>query len=163
MSKKRVAVFAGSFDPFTYGHQDVVANALLLFDEIIIAVGASGSKQAAFSVEERCSMISEIFTGRCEVKVKTFKGLVVHFAVKESAMALIRGLRTEADFSYEMPMAVTNRRLNDSLPTVFFPTSTTYSYLSSSLVREVAMNGGDVAPFVPPAVLARVREKFPPF
>lgn len=157
--KEKVVVFAGSFDPFTRGHEEVVRQALGIFDKVVIGVGYSLEKKSAFTPEERVQMIREVFP-QANVEVKSFTGLVVQFAREVGAMALVRGLRTESDFSYEMPMAMTNRRLEKSLQTVFLPTGADSQYISSTLVREVAHNGGDVAAFVPPAIVKWVKQKY---
>ena len=161
MTQTRLGVFPGTFDPFTNGHKELVDEALKLFDNIIIAVGQGSTKQhTLFSLEERISSIREIFAGNDRVEILPFQGLIIHFAAAKGATALIRGLRTEADFSYEMPMAITNKRLNDGILTLFFPTSLKNHYVSSSLIREVATHGGDVSAFVPPAILKILQTKF---
>ena len=161
MTQKRLGVFPGTFDPFTNGHKELVDEALKLFDSIIIAVGHGATKpRTLFTLEERLSTIREVFAGNDRVEVHPFQGLIIHFAAKKGATALIRGLRTESDFSYEMPMAITNKRLNDEILTLFFPTSLKNHYISSSLIREVAMHEGDVSAFVPPAVFRVLKNKF---
>lgn len=157
--RKRVALFAGSFDPFTLGHLDVARQALEIFDEIIIGIGVSSTKKPLFSIEERCQVIKSIFADDSRVRVEAFDGLSVTFAKTHQAIALVRGLRTETDFSYEMPMAMTNRKLDASLPTVFLPTKTDFAYISSSIVREVFLHHGDVSPFVPTEVLTLLKAK----
>ena len=139
----KIAVFAGSFDPFTLGHEDIVNQALRVFSRLIIGVGQSGSKKPLFSADERVTIIKEIFETRPEVSVEAFEGLVVDFARSRNASCLVRGLRTEADFSYEMPMAMTNQKIADDIQTVF-PTKSQYAYVSSSLVKELGIHGGDV-------------------
>ena len=156
---KRVAVFPGSFDPFTYGHREVVQQGLSLCDEVFVAVGRSGHKGSLFSAAERVDMIKRIFVNEPRVQVEAFEGLVVKFALEKNAMALIRGLRTEADFSYEMPMAMTNRKLFGGIQTIFFPTTADHHYVSSSLVKEVAIHGGDITDFVPQLVVDMIEEK----
>ena len=157
--RDRIALFAGSFDPFTLGHLDVARQALEIFDHLIIGIGVSSTKKILFSVEERCQVIRSIFSTESRVQVEAFDGLSVSFAKSHRAMALVRGLRTETDFSYEMPMAMTNRKLDPSLPTVFLPTKTDYAYISSSIVREVFLHQGDVSPFVPAQVLDLLQSK----
>lgn len=155
----RVAVFAGAFDPMTNGHVAVVRNALALFEKVIVGVGHNIGKQSLFSPEERVAMIRENFPD-ARVVVKSFQGLVVKFAAMEGAGVLVRGLRTETDFQYEMPMALTNSQLERRIQTVFIPTTGENLYLSSSLVREVAHHGGDVSGFVPPNVSKKLTAKF---
>lgn len=153
----KVAVFPGSFDPFTNGHLEVVQEGLRFFDRLVVGIGSNSSKGSFFSVEERLEMISGVIPDGCFVK--SFEGLVVDFARAEGACALIRGLRTESDFSYEMPMAVTNRILEPALSTIFIPTSQKNNYLSSTLVREVALHKGDVSSFVPQIVGEHIAQK----
>ena len=161
MTQNRLGIFPGTFDPFTNGHKELVDEALKLFDRIIIAVGHGATKpRTLFSIEERLSMIREVFPENPRIEVLPFEGLIVHFATAKGATALIRGLRTESDFAYEMPMAITNKRLNDDMLTVFFPTSLKSHYISSSLIREVAMHHTDVSAFVPPAVFKILKSKF---
>lgn len=154
--KKKIACFPGSFDPFTYGHMDVVEQALELFDEVVIGIGKSSSKVSLLTVEERTSSIEALFESDERVKVLSFQGLAVDFAQRIAAVALIRGLRNESDFAYEMPMAMTNRKLNQNLRTVFFLTKTDFAYVSSSLVKELFANNADVSQFVPPAILKQL-------
>jgi pantetheine-phosphate adenylyltransferase len=158
--REKRALFPGSFDPFTRGHVDVVDQALDIFDHITIGIGKSSSKVSLFSVEERVQAIRDIYQDEPRIGVDTFTGLSVRYAKEIGAAALIRGLRTESDFAYEMPMAMTNRKLDESLQTVFFPTKTDFAYVSSSLVKEVFINGGDVSSFVPAAVLKLLQKKF---
>jgi len=158
--RSRLALFPGSFDPFTLGHLDVVEQALEIFDHILIGIGKSSSKTALFTLEERVQTLQNIFASEQRIKITTFQGLAVKFAKQQNAMALVRGLRTESDFAYEMPMAMTNRKLDASLQTVFFPTKTDFAYVSSSLVKEVFVNEGDISSFVPQAVLDLLKKKF---
>lgn len=146
---ERIAIFPGSFDPFTTGHQQVVQQALPLFDSIIIAVGHSISKASLLTVEERLHALLETFAAEKKVTVQSFKGLIVDFAKAQKATYLIRGLRNSSDFDYELPMAHTNRALYPGLQTVFFATAPDLSFISSTLVREIATKGGDFKPFVP--------------
>lgn len=153
--KKRMALFPGSFDPFTNGHREVVFDALSLFDVVVIAVGENSKKSSMFSAEERREMIQETFMGY-PVEAHIFSGLVADYAQKIGVKALVRGLRTESDFSYEMPMAITNRILAKNLQTIFLPTSQENHYLSSTLVKEVFLHGGDVSAFVPESVFKKI-------
>ncbi len=157
---KKLACFPGSFDPFTLGHLDVVEQALDVFDEVVIAIGKSGAKTSLFSFDERIESIQSLFPAKGRVQVQAFQGLAVDFAESIGACALIRGLRNESDFAYEMPMAMTNRSLNSRLKTVFFLTKTDFAYISSSLVKEVFTNHGDVSGFVPQKILTRLQKKY---
>ncbi len=156
----RLAVCAGSFDPFTEGHLDVVHRGLAMFDRIVVAVAHNPKKRAEFSVEERVGLIRDSVgdvDGR--VEVDTFEGLVVEYAKRKGAVALLRGLRAVSDFEFEFQMASMNRRLAPELQTVFLMASEDHFYVSSSLVKEVAMLGGDVAGHVPPAVEVALRQR----
>ncbi len=150
-SQPKIAVFAGSFDPFTLGHEQVVREALRLFDKVIVAVGHSLSKTGFLPVEDRLKALEQTFAKEKRVEVKTFQGLVVDFAKREGATSLVRGLRSSADFDYELPMAHINSRLAHEIQTLFFATAAEKSFISSTLVREVVKNGGDPSPFVPAA------------
>ena len=153
-----VAIFPGSFDPFTLGHAEVVEQSLSIFEKIIIAIGESPSKSGLFTHQERKEMITDYWKDNDRIQVETFPGLVVNFAEKIKAKVLIRGLRTEADFSYEMPMAMTNREIGGVM-TLFIPTDPKFAYVSSSLVREVAKHGGDVSAFVSDSIAAKILAK----
>lgn len=157
---KKLACFPGSFDPFTLGHLDVVEQALEVFDQVVIAIGKSSAKTSLFSFDERIESIESLFTANDRVDVRAFQGLAVDFAESIGACVLIRGLRNESDFAYEMPMAMTNRSLNAKLKTIFFLTKTDFAYISSSLVKEVFTNNGDVSNFVPPEILKRLQKKY---
>ena len=152
----KIAVFAGSFDPFTLGHLDIVQQALNIFDRIIIGVGVSGSKTPLLEANDRVDLIRQLFSSEDKVEVENFEGLVVDFAKKKKADCLLRGLRTEADFSYEMPMAMTNHKIAPEIQTVFLPTKSQFAYVSSSLVKELFFHGGDISSFVPQTVIERL-------
>jgi len=157
------AVYPGTFDPITLGHLDVLARAVRIFDEVIIAVAEDSGKDAAFTVAERVKLIeqcigSESWASR--VRVSSFHGLLVEFARKEKAVAVIRGLRAVSDFEYEFQLALTNRRLHPELESVFLMPRETLSFLSSNLVRELARLGAPLEEFVPAAVVAALRKKF---
>ncbi|MBM4454941.1 MAG: pantetheine-phosphate adenylyltransferase [Verrucomicrobia bacterium] len=157
------AVYPGTFDPITLGHLDVLARAVRIFDEVIIAVAEDSGKDAAFTVAERVKLIeqgigSESWAGR--VRVASFHGLLVEFARQEKAVAVIRGLRAVSDFEYEFQLALTNRRLHPELESVFLMPRETLSFLSSNLVRELARLGAPLEEFVPAAVVAALRKKF---
>ncbi len=154
-----VAVFVGSFDPFTVGHKDIVERALTIFGKVLIGIGQSASKQNIFSSAERQSMIEEVFCGVGQIEVKTFRGLATQFAKDHGGSVLIRGVRASGDFSYEITMALTNDTLCPSIPTIFLPAKAHLQHISSSLVREVAAAGGDISDFVPAAVKNWVTKK----
>ena len=151
----RRAACPGSFDPVTNGHIDIVARASVLFDEVTVAVGVNQSKQRLFSVEERIDMLSEACRRFDNVKIDTFEGLLVDFCKQRDIHAIVKGLRAVSDFDYELQMAQMNSSLAD-VETVFIPTTPEYSFLASSLVKEVAAFGGDVSSLVPPHVLQRL-------
>lgn len=148
---ERIAIFPGSFDPFTVGHQQIVEQALPLFDKIIIALGHSLSKSSLLSIEDRLKALRETYAGDKRIEAASFQGLVVNYAKARGAGYLIRGLRSAADFEYELPMTHTNRVLSPDLQTLFFATAPELAFISSTLVREVATKGGDFKPFVPKA------------
>ena len=151
----RRAVCPGSFDPVTNGHIDIVARAAGLFDEVVVAVGVNRSKQRLFSPEERIEMLTEVCADYPNVSIDSFEGLLTDFCRRRQVHAIVKGLRAVSDFDYELQMAQMNSRLAE-VETVFVPTSPEYSFLASSLVKEVAAFGGDVSSLVPPSVLARL-------
>lgn len=157
---ERLAVFPGSFDPFTVGHQQVVEQALDLFDKVIIAIGQSSSKNSLLSTDERLAAIRETFADEPKIEVAAFSGLVIEFARRRGAGFLVRGLRSEADLAYEMPMAHTNSCLAPGIRTVFFPTAPEKAFISSTLVREIAKSGGDFSSFVPEPFVQRLKRSF---
>lgn len=152
------AVCPGSFDPITVGHLDVISRAADLYEEVVIAVGSNQSKNALFAPAERVAMIEEACRDWPSVRVTPFSGLLVEFCREHQIAVIVKGLRTGADFDYELAMAQMNRRLT-GVDTAFLPTAPDLSYVSSSLVREVASLGGDVTPFVTPGVLAKISQR----
>lgn len=159
MEKKFVrAIFPGSFDPFTFGHLDVVKRAVKLFDEVIIAVGRSPIKNPLFTPEERVAMISEIVKDIPRVSVESFDGLMVEYAAQCKADVILRGIRSLTDVHYELKLAMTNRAVA-GLETIFIMASAEWGFTSSTLIREIASLGGDVSNLVPPMVLAKLRER----
>lgn len=154
----RTAVCPGSFDPVTHGHLDIVARAARLFDEVTVAVLVNPSKHDMFSVDERLDMLTESVSIHPQVRVESFEGLLVDFARRRGIDAIVKGLRAVTDFDYELQMAQMNTRLT-GVETVFVPTSPEWSFLASSLVKEVAAGGGDVSGLVPAGVLARMQER----
>ena len=158
MSKKRIAVYPGTFDPITFGHEDIVRRAANLFDEVIVAVAGSTSKSTLFSLDERVALAKEAFNTP-NIKVVGFDGLLMQFVQDQGAQMVIRGLRAASDFEYEFQLAGMNRKLYPKLETLFLTPSEQYMFVSSSLVREVAKLGGDVNQFVSPNVKAAIKRK----
>jgi pantetheine-phosphate adenylyltransferase len=158
----RLAIYPGSFDPITRGHEDLIHRSLHFVDRVIVAVSVNPAKTPLFPVEERVRLIREILRGEPRAEVKTFTGLLADFARAERAQLVIRGLRAVSDFEYEFQMALMNRQLNGDLETVFLVPALNLTYLSSSLVREVARLGGDVSEFVHPVVLKAFRDTLRP-
>ncbi|MCG6989508.1 MAG: pantetheine-phosphate adenylyltransferase [Gemmatimonadetes bacterium] len=156
-----VAVYPGSFDPITRGHEDIVRRALHVADRLIVAVAhtATQSKSGLFSVDERLDLLREVFAGEDNVEACAFEGLLVEFARTRGVRFVIRGLRAVSDFEYELQMTQMNRELWPDMETIFLAPEVDYSFLSSSLVREVARLGGDIGRFVSPVVAERVRAK----
>jgi len=158
----RRAIYPGSFDPPTNGHLDLIERASRLFDEVIVALLINPNKQPFFTVEERVALLQEVLTPRCpNVTVETFSGLLVDYARQRQACAVIRGLRSAADYDYELPMVLMNRHLYPEVETVFLTASQNYTHISSSLVKEVFKLGGDIDALVPEAVSQRMKEKLP--
>jgi pantetheine-phosphate adenylyltransferase len=158
MSKNRIAVYPGTFDPITLGHEDIVRRAADLFDEVIVAVAGSTSKRTLFSLDERVALAQSVFKAS-NVKVIGFNSLLMQFVQEQGAQMVIRGLRAASDFEYEFQLAGMNRKLFPQLETLFLTPAEQYMFVSSSLVREVATLGGDVHQFVSPAVEAAILEK----
>lgn len=156
---KRIAVYPGSFDPLTFGHIDLIKRALRIFDEVIVAVAESTAKACLFSVKERVQMVKEAVGGLSGIKVDSFEGLVVDYVNKQRANVVIRGLRMISDFEYEFQMALTNRKLDERIETIFMMPSESYSYLSSRLIKEAASLGADVGAFVPNFVARRLKAR----
>ena len=154
----RRAACPGSFDPVTNGHTDIIGRASTLFDEVVVAVGVNASKNRLFSPEERIEMLTEACAGYANVRIDSFDGLLTDFCRDHGVDAIVKGLRAVSDFDYELQMAQMNSSLS-GIETVFVPTSPEYSFLASSLVKEVARFGGDVSGLVPPHVLARLTER----
>ncbi len=153
------AVYPGTFDPMTMGHVDLVKRASKLFDSVIIAIASSDSKKPMFSLEERIEIGNKIFADDPKVEVVGFSGLLVNFAKENDANILIRGLRVVADFEYEFQLANMNRAMSPDIESVFLTPKEEYSYISSSLVKEIATMGGDVTRFVDPVTLEALSQK----
>ncbi|HET6407508.1 MAG TPA: pantetheine-phosphate adenylyltransferase [Chthoniobacteraceae bacterium] len=156
----RRAIYPGSFDPLHNGHLDVLRRAARLFDEVIVAIAYNEQKRSLFSAEERHLLLCECVGDLSNVKIAQFDGLLVQFAVNHQAAAVIRGLRAVSDFEFEFQMALMNRKLEPTLETVFLTPVEQFTYLSSRLVKEIAMLGGKVDEFVPPFVASALRAKF---
>ena len=153
------ALYPGSFDPVTCGHLDLVERSLPLFDHLTVAVAANSQKNATFTPDERVAMLREVLPEDTRLSVTAFQGLVVDFCRAQGIGAVLRGVRTVSDFEYEYQMALTNRHLAPGIETVFVMPSVQYSYVSSSLIREIVRNGGDVSSFVPGPVERALRER----
>ena len=156
----RVAVYPGSFDPITNGHLDIIRRASKLYDRVIVGVLNNASKNPAFSVDERREMIEAVTADIKNVSCDVFSGLLVDFAKQNEATVIIKGLRTVADFEYEFQMALLNKALNPEFETVFMMTNSKYSYISSSMVKEVAKYHGELEGFVPPINKEKILKKF---
>ena len=156
----RIGLYAGTFDPVTNGHLDILSRSLAIFDKIIVAVAASTPKATLFSLDERVQMFRLATRDIKNVDVEPFDGLLVGFAKKRGAAAIIRGLRVVSDFEYEFQMALMNRKLEKDLETVFLMPSQEYTYLNSTLIKAVASTGGDISGFVPDLVRKNLSEKF---
>jgi pantetheine-phosphate adenylyltransferase len=157
---KRKAIYAGSFDPLTLGHMDLIERSALLFDSLILAVAVDTPKNVLFTIEERIAMAEESVKRLKNVSVKTFDGLLIDYARETGVNVLIRGLRVYSDFEYEFQMALTNRKLAPEIETLFMMPKENHSYVSSSTVKEIARLGGDVSDFVPEAAAAALAKKF---
>jgi pantetheine-phosphate adenylyltransferase len=159
MAKNRIAVYPGTFDPITLGHEDIVRRAAALFDEVIVAVAGSTNKRTLFSLEERVLLAQSVFKTAENVKVMGFNSLLMQFVQEQGAQIVVRGLRAASDFEYEFQLAGMNRKLFPQLETLFLTPSEQYMFVSSTLVREVAILDGDVQQFVSPTVNAAIKNK----
>ncbi|MDM5156115.1 pantetheine-phosphate adenylyltransferase [Bacillus sp. DX1.1] len=155
-----IAISSGSFDPITLGHLDIIKRGAKVFDEVYVVVLNNSSKKPFFSVEERLELIREAIKDIPNVKVDSHSGLLVEYAKMRNANAILRGLRAVSDFEYEMQITSMNRKLDEDIETFFIMTNNQYSFLSSSIVKEVARYGGNVAGLVPPVVERALKEKF---
>lgn len=155
----RIAIYAGSFDPITRGHEDLIKRSRTFVDKLVVAVANNSSKAPLFTLEERLDLLRVAVGGDPGVEVTHFEGLLVEFAKKTGASLIIRGLRAVSDFEYEFQMAIMNRHLSPNLETVFMVPSVETTYISSSIVREVARFGGDIDALVPPNVARALRKK----
>ncbi len=153
-------LFPGSFDPVTFGHIDLIERGLVLFDSVTVAIAANSQKAPMFSVDERVNLLGEVLPAA--VEVTSFEGLVIDFCKREGYGAILRGLRNTIDFEFEHQMALTNRQMCDSVDTVFVMPDPKYSFVASSLVKDIVRGGGDVSSFVPAAVEAQMLQKLSP-
>jgi len=157
----RRIIYPGTFDPITHGHIDVVGRALQLFDEVVLAISADSTKQPLFTLDERKKMAEQALADYgAKVRVTAFHGLLIDYVQKENSRAILRGLRAISDFEFEFQMALMNRKLNDSIETLFLMPRGAYTYLSSTIIKEIGRLGGDVSAFVPPLVGKALHEKY---
>ncbi|NLO89121.1 MAG: pantetheine-phosphate adenylyltransferase [Clostridia bacterium] len=154
------AIYPGTFDPVTNGHLDIIQRSTSIFDTVVVAVAEESGKDTLFTLDERLEILKEVTSSFKGVYVESFSGLLVEFVRKKGANAIVRGLRAVSDFEYEMQMALMNKKLGEGIETVFFFTSTEYSFLSSSIVKQVAALGGCVKGLVPPNVEERLKAKY---
>ena len=157
---QRIALYPGSFDPVTNGHLDVIRRASRLFDKVIIGIGTNAIKSPVFTPEERAALLREVLAGQENLEVIIFSGLLKDAVVNLGACAVIRGLRAVSDFEWEFQMALMNRELDERCETLFLMPSPEYSFVSSTMIKEVAVLGGDIRAFVPPLVCQAVNKKF---
>jgi len=157
---RKTAVYPGSFDPITYGHLDIINRALRIFDNIVVAVASNSSKNSLFPIDERLSLIRAVLADNDRVKVDTFDGLLVDYVLTQEATVIIRGLRAVSDFEYEFQLAQINRGITLEVETLFMMTSVPFSYLSSSVVKEISSLKGPVDNLVPPLVKKALEDKF---
>jgi pantetheine-phosphate adenylyltransferase len=156
----RTAIYPGSFDPPTNGHCDIIERSSKLFDHVIVAVAENPEKKYFFSVEDRVAMLEEIIRAYDNIEVDHFSGLLVEYAERVGAVSILRGLRALSDFEYEFELALMNRHLNEKVDTIFMMTDEHYSFIRSSLVKEVARLGGDISDKVPPVVEEYLKKRF---
>ena len=157
----RRIIYPGTFDPITFGHVDLVGRALQLFDEVVLAIAADSTKKPLFSIEERKALAEQALASfGTKVRIATFNGLLIDFVRKENSRAILRGLRAISDFEFEFQMALMNRKLNDSIETLFLMPRGAYTYLSSTIIKEIGRLGGDLSSFVPKGVAEALRAKY---
>jgi pantetheine-phosphate adenylyltransferase len=160
VSAAQLAIYAGSFDPPTFGHLDLVERAAQLFPQVIVAIGVNRARTALFGTEERLGLMRQICAPYANVRVESFEGLLVDYGKRVGARVVVRGLRAGTDFEYELQIAHANADLRPEIDTVFLPTRTNYGFISASLVREIASHGGDVSRYAPDAVCEALKRKF---
>jgi len=149
---EKIAVFPGTFDPFTVGHESIVKRALSLFDKVIVAVGNNLSKNTMFTLDQRLAMVNEVFANEPRVEIKSYEGLTVNFCQKLGAKFLLRGLRTSADFEYERAIGQVNKSMNPKIETVFLLTAPEHTPVNSTIIRDIIINKGDASKFLPKSV-----------
>lgn len=157
---KKIAIYPGTFDPFTNGHLDLIVRSLRIFDEVIVAIAPSPKKKPLFSIRERLDMIRKSLKNYERVTIEIFDGLLVEYVKSKKGIAIIRGLRAVSDFEYELQMALMNRRLNPEIETVFMMPNEEYSFLTATIVKEISSLGGPVKELVPAPVEAALKKKF---
>ncbi len=157
--KNSIAICPGSFDPITYGHLDIICRAAGMFDKVIVVVASNKNKTNTFTPEERVELIKKCIPNLPNVEVEAFGGLLADFAASKGAKAIIKGLRAMSDFEYEFQMALTNKKLNPDVETLFLTTSAENMYLSSSMVKQIAAMGGDISSFVPKVILEDILKR----
>jgi len=155
----KVAVYPGSFDPFTNGHKNIIERGVQVFDQIVVAVAHNTSKKTVFTVEERVEILNEVFKDRQDVQVDYFEGLLVEYIKRKGTNIVLRGMRTVSDFEFEMQIALANKTLSSDLETVFMVTDSEFAHISSTVIKEVTSLGGTVSHMVPEIVEKRLREK----
>ena len=155
----KIAIVPGSFDPVTNGHIDIIKRTAELFDEVYVAILVNSSKKPLFTVEERIELLKHVTSDIKNVKIESFSGLLVDFARKKKASCIVKGLRAVSDYEYEVQMALTNKQIAPEIETLFIPTSGLYSYLSSSIVKEVAKYGGDLSQMLPNEIIEVIQNK----
>ena len=155
----KIAVYPGTFDPLTSGHEDLVKRATRIFDEIVVAVALAGHKKPFFDLDERVAIAQKVFANMPNVRVLGFSGLLMDFVAAQNSHIVLRGLRAVSDFEYEFQLAGMNRNLDPKIETVFMTPAEQFMFISASMVREIAMLGGDVSPFVHPLVMEKLKKK----
>ena len=155
----KIAICPGSFDPVTLGHMDIIMRARKVFDKVVVAVLINPEKHTSFTVEERIDLLRRATSGLDNVEIDGFRGLLADYARMRGATAIVKGLRAVSDFEYEFQMALTNKKLNPDLETIFLTTDSEHMFLSSSIVKQIASFGGDISNFVPPCILRDIQER----
>ncbi|MEE2975431.1 MAG: pantetheine-phosphate adenylyltransferase [Thermodesulfobacteriota bacterium] len=156
---KKSVIYPGSFDPFTYGHMNIIERASGLFDEVIIAVAVNSSKNSILTINQRVETIKKVFNRSKKIKVDKFEGLLVHYAKKKKVNTILRGMRTVQDFEYELQMATSNNKLDSKVETIFMVADAKYSHISSSLIKDIIKLGGDASAFVPKIVERELKKE----